>query len=281
MAKYKTGLKPFDPVKQARFKTAEQYGFAFPAAIYPIDRTGGLKDLGMTGNGPDSTVTLKSANPDIDLTQGSGDCGPSDVPAHANMVSAALDGLPVPPNTMTSDQVLTLYYTYQAQLAGVKWTPGTPVPDGLDNGVDIGDWLLWLFNGNIIAGFVALQLNQVDLALAAGFKVTAGWSLPTDVNAFEEAFDNGTVATISPSDPPNPQEGHCMGFGLVESPAGITKLRTWGGLISVSPELRQGCLQCAFAVLTHQDIENPKIPTDELIADLKAMGGHSPKVPTP
>jgi hypothetical protein len=204
------GLLRFDPEKHARFKSAADYGFTFPEPTYPIDRTGGLQGTGMDGNGPDDTVTLESADPSIDLKQGSGDCGPCGVPAHANMLSAAMRGLPLGPNTMTSDQVLILYYTYQAELAGIEWDPTQPVPDGLDNGVDLGDWLLWLLEHDLIEAFLVLTTAEVDAALALFGVVVGGWIL-TDQT--DQDFENGTIATVGEGNMPDPNDGHCFAPG--------------------------------------------------------------------
>ena len=52
---FQRGLLPFNPEKHARFKTAADYGFVWPTPVYPIDRSGGITDFGMGGNGPDPT----------------------------------------------------------------------------------------------------------------------------------------------------------------------------------------------------------------------------------
>jgi hypothetical protein len=282
MSKYKKGLHPFNEEKHQRFATAASLGYSFPSPTYPIDKTAGLTELGMDGNGPDTTVTLVSEDASINLQDGSGNCAVCEAPAHIDLVSAALAGLPTIPNRLTSDQTLTVYYLYQAAQAGVEWKPGTPIPAGLDVGCDLGDLLLWLFRNNAelkaqglagVEGFVALDLSEVDAALSEFNTVIAGWILPTDIDAFEVAFDNGAEATISASDPPNPNEGHCMGICFVKNVGDVNKLRTWGGLILVSPEFREGCLQQAFLVLTEQEAEAKNFPFSAAVAALTALGG--------
>ena len=139
------GLLPFDPEKHARFASAASLGFTFPVPAYPVTRTEGITDWGMGGNGPDPTLTANGGQP-------VGDCGPCACPMHADMLTAVLAGLPLGQNTMTSDQVVDLYFQYT---------------DGQDTGVDLGDWLLWLFQQHLIEGFVKIDLSDLDAA--------AGW----------------------------------------------------------------------------------------------------------
>ena len=103
MSEYRYGLLPFDPEKHARFNNAQWYGFTFDTPTYPIDKTGGITDWGMGGNGPDPTLTANGGQP-------VGDCGPCACPMHADMLTAVLAGLPLGQNTMTSDQVVDLYF---------------------------------------------------------------------------------------------------------------------------------------------------------------------------
>jgi hypothetical protein len=245
------GLLPFDPLKHARFKTARAYGFALPSPTYPINKNPtGITDWGMGGNGPDPSLTITTPNgPGAPV----GDCGPCGVPFHADMLTAAILG--VKWTAMTSNQVVQLYLEYTG---------------GQDTGVDLGDWLLWLFNKGLIEGFLKLELTEVDAALDTFDVVVGGWILTDNT---DQEFGQGIPFDVSADFPPDPSEGHCMDFEGVVSAGGDTELITWGGSASCTPKFREQCLQQAFAVVTRPQVEAQGGDFDALIADLKALGG--------
>ena len=117
---FKRGLHPFSAEKHARFKSAAEYGFTFTPPTYPIDKTSGLTAWGMDGNGPDPNLSGPFAE---FLSTGVGDCGPCAVPAHADMLIAALTGQPVSTFTLSANALLTLYFMYEAEQAGSTWKP--------------------------------------------------------------------------------------------------------------------------------------------------------------
>lgn len=267
------GLKPLDPAKHARFKTAADYGFLLPAPTYPIDRTGGITDYGMDGNGPDPTLTVNGGQP-------VGDCGVCAVPAHADMITAALGGSTEA--GMTADQVVDLYFTYEAETTGSAWRPpktgAWTAPDGLDQGVDLGDWLLWLFHNQWIEGFVKLELSQIDAALALFDVVVVGVSLNDQADAQVEA---GQPWDVGPGDGPDQNDGHAILMMGAQSADGPFTWCTWGQAQPSTLAWKQQCPQQAFAVLTRDQAESKAFPFAQLETDLQNLGGTVSDAPTP
>ena len=267
------GLKPFDPAKHARFKTGDEYGWAWPPVSYPLDRTGGLAAFGMDGNGPDPTLTVNGGQP-------VGDCGVAAY-AHTRMTTAAICGEDVAANTMTSNDVVTLYAIYSAIAAGSSWRPeGTDwvMPAELDQGVDLGDWLLYLFQQKLIPGFVKLDLSTVDEALTAGFAVILGVVLNTQA---DNQFGNGQPWDVGPGDQPDPNEGHAIQYLGAASPSGPFQAGTWGAIQPFTLAWKQACLQQAFALVTPEQAAAAAFPFDALVADLHALGGTAEPTPAP
>lgn len=286
MTELRRGLNPFDPEKHARFATVEAVGFSLPAPTYPIDRTEGIKDWGMDGNGPDPSLTVNGGQP-------VGDCGVCAVPAHSGMLTAVLVGLDLATSTMSADNVVTLYFSYEAQKAGVSWRPPQPgvawtqadidEASQLDLGVDLGDWLLWLFHAGFIEGFVALPLEQLDAGLAFFNVVVVGGAL--NPNA-DQQFSNGQPFDVGPGDEPDPQEGHATLYLATDGPGGTTrKWCTWGATWDSTPAWAQpfpaGYPQQAFAVVTRQEAEAKGFLSqfEAAVAALHELGGTA--VPTP
>lgn len=245
---YRRGLLPLDPVKHARFKTAADYGYTLPSPTYPIDRTEGITAWGIDGNGPDPTLTVNNGQP-------VGDCGPCAVPAHSGMLTAVLTGLPLAANTMTSDQVVDLYFSYTG---------------GQDTGVDIGDWLLWLYQQGLIEGFLKLELAEMDAALATFDVVITGVDLNPDADG---QFSDGQPWDVGPGDEPDPDDGHAILYLVAQSASGPYAWCTWGAIQPSTLAWKQGCVTQAFAVLTRQQAEGVGFPFAALDADLKALGG--------
>lgn len=272
--RFQRGLLPFDPAKHARFKTAAKYGFSWPTPTYPIDKSGGVTSFGMGGNGPDPTLTVNGGNP-------VGDCGPNAVPKNVNLTTAALLGLP--PVGFTSNQIVRIYFTYQAEQAGISWRPPTvgtewTPPAGLDVGVTLGDWLLWLFKNGYIEGFVALELAETDAALALADAVVAGVNLNPQADTQAES---GNAWDVGPGDESDPTDGHAIELLSVAALGGPTTWATWGMTVRATPRWRAACVQQAFAVLTRAQAEKVGFPFDTLLDDLRAAGGTVIADPTP
>lgn len=245
---FQRGLHPLNEEKHARFKFAADYGFTFPSFTYPIDKSGGITDYGMDGNGPDPTLTVNGGNP-------VGDCGVCAVPAHANMIDAVLAGLSLSEYTMTSNEVVNLYFEYTG---------------GKDVGVDLGDWLLWLFNKGLIKGFVKLQLSEMDAALALGLIVVVGVNL--NPNA-DEQVNAGIPWSVGPGDEPDPEDGHAI-LRMAVNMTRLVKWCTWGQGQWSTEAWDQACPQQAFGVVTNPDVLTSNgFPYEALLADLTALGG--------
>ena len=272
MPTYKRGLLPFNPEKHDRFKTAREYGFEWPTITYPIDKSGGITSFGMGGNGPDSTLTVNGGQP-------CGDCGPNAAPKNVDQTTAVIAAVNY--TALTSNQIVTLYFTYQAIQAGISWRPPatdnwTP-PSGLDVGVDLGDWLLWLYQNKHIEGFLRLSLDEMDAALQTFDAVVVGVILTPDA---DEQFP-GTW-TVGPGNEPDPSDGHAIQRLACESPTGTRKWATWGGVQMSTEAWEKDCVQQAFAVLTQQQAEGVGFPFAALDADMQALGGTVvPVTPTP
>jgi hypothetical protein len=260
------GLLPFDPAKHARFHSLAHYGLLLPAPAYPIDRTESAaipaNGWGMDGNGPDPTLTVNNGQP-------VGNCGVCAVPAHANMLTAALCGEPLAANTMTSDQVVTLYFKYTG---------------GQDTGVDLGDWLLWLFQQGLIEGFVKLTASEADAALEHFDVVVTGVNLNPQA---DQQCEDGQPWDVGSGDEPDPNDGHAILYVYAESATGQREYVTWGQIQPATYAWYQACPQQYFAVLTRQQAEAANFPFDQLVADLTALGGTAvtpsspPPTPTP
>jgi len=258
MTTFQRGLLPFDPEKHARFATIEDVGFTLVPAVYPIVKTEGITNWGMMGNGPDPTLTVNGGQP-------VGDCGVAAVPGHANMLTAVLVGLSLAANTMTSDQIVTLYFEYTG---------------GQDTGVDLGDWLLWLFQKGIIEGFVAIPLGQMDAALQFFDVIVAGVDLNPQADA---QVSNGLQWDVGPGDEPDPEEGHAILYESAQSLTGPFGWITWGQIQLSTLAWKQACPRQAFAVVTKQEAEAKGFTAqfDALTAALRALGGTVVPTPTP
>ena len=275
------GLLPINQELHAQLPSATALGFNWPAPTYPIDKTGGMTQWGMMGNGPDSTLTVNGGQP-------VGDCGVAAVPGHANMVAAIATAQAVAPDTMTSNQIVTLYFTYQAELAGIAWRPPTDgsdwtAPDGLDQGVDLGAWLLWLFQQGIIEGFVKLDPSHIDAALTLGLVVVVGVDLTPSA---DQEFGNGQTWDVGPGNQPDPSAGHAILKVKAATPSGPDGYLTWGAEQGATRAWTEACVQQAYGVAPDPDAaaaaEAAGFPYQAILAALRALGGTvAPASPQP
>jgi hypothetical protein len=219
----------------------------------------------MLGNGPDPTLTVNGGNP-------MGDCGIAGY-LHTGQMAAGIWNEPIP--SITANEAATLYFTYEAIEAGISWRPPNTndwvPPAGLDQGVDLGDFLLWLFQQGNIDGFVALQFSEVDAALAQFDSVICGWIL-TDQT--DQDFSTNTVADVGPGNEPDPSDGHCMPL-MYATVTGLSQTNTWGGGLYITQAYRNACLQQAFAIITKEAAQAHGFPLEANEADLKALGGQA------
>jgi hypothetical protein len=80
----------------------------------------------MDGNGPDPTLTVNGGRP-------VGDCAVAAMPAHANMITAVMAGLALAENSMTSNEVVTLYFALPPPVTGSRppdWTSASTLGTG-------------------------------------------------------------------------------------------------------------------------------------------------------
>ena len=283
---YRRGLKPFDPAKHAALPSLADLGTAYtwPTPVYPLDKSGGVTSFGMGGNGPDPTLSIQGGP--------FGDCGPNAVPKNANQATAGVLGLGY--TALTSDQIVTLYFIFQAQQAGISWRPptggGWTPPPGLDVGVDLGEWLTWLATHDIeglpvpvgsglIGGFVKLDLAEMDAALEAGFAVVVGVIL---TNEADQQFP-GTW-TLAPGEQPNPDDGHAIERLGAQAADGPKAYATWGGVQLATDPWDKACVQQAFGVYTIEQAIDPAFPRAAMVSAIEALGGTvatTPPGPTP
>jgi hypothetical protein len=138
----------------------------------------------------------------------------------------------------------------------------------LDVGVDLGDWLLWLFNQGLVKGFVKIQLADLDASLQAFDVVIVGVILNPDA---DEQFENGQAWDVGPGDEPDPQDGHAVLYLKAATPTGPFVWCSWGQQQPSTLAWKNACLQQAFAVVTDPDAVASFYP--QLVADLKALKG--------
>lgn len=267
MSQLLRGLKPLDHEKHARILTAAEFGFEWPTPTYPIDKSGGITDLGMGGNGPDPTLTVNKGRP-------MGDCGPNAAPKNVNQTTAALGSVPY--TAMTSNEVATLYATYEAEQAGITWRPtgdDWELPEGLDEGVEANDWVMWLFKNSYIKAFVKVPIHELEAALFTASAVIVAVSLNPDA---DEQCENGETWDISPGDEPDPEMGHFITLGYAGSVTGPFKWGTWGQWQESTLRWREKCPKQAFAIITEEDAAAANFPMAQVVAYLKALGGEVP-----
>jgi hypothetical protein len=172
------------------------------------------------------------------------------------MITAILAGLDATQYKMTSDEIVNLYFEYTG---------------GQDVGVDLGDWLLWLFGKGLIKGFVKLQLSEMDAALSLGLVVVVGVNLNPQAYA---QVQNGQPWDVSPGDEPDPQDGHAIDYIKAESATGSRTWASWGQQVESTYAWYQACPQQAFGVITDPDfLEKNGFPVATLVADLTALRG--------
>lgn len=266
--KYGRGLHPLDPHKLAQIKTAAEHGFAWPTPLYPIDLTGAVRDLGMGGNGPDTTQTIPGGP--------FGDCGPNAGPKNVDQCTAAMYHLDEV--VWTTDRTIRLYFLYQAMAAGITWRPPAAGVEWtqadqdqaaqLDLGVDAVDWLVWLAThdeeGNVAAvgdglieAFVKVLPNELEAAAYTARAVMVAVSLNDQADAQFDAWQAGTNPAgwdVGPGDEADPSEGHFIILGEAKSPSGPYSWGSWAAFVPSTYAWRKACVQVGFAVLTKEDV---------------------------
>ena len=218
------------PALRLPIRWVHEYG-ALPVPTYPIDTSGGITDWGMLGN------------------DHMGDCGEAGQ-LHYRMAGAAHAGVPVP--AFTTEQAVTEYLTYT---------------DGIDSGVCLGQFLLWLYQRGEIRGFAPVDISDrgaADAALAAFGALYCGVHLtPADQSLFQ---DHAPWTGESP----DPSMGHCI--VQVGATGTVDSYVTWGAVQEASTGWTAACREEAWVVLTAEEQMAPEAYA-ALKADLDALPG--------
>jgi hypothetical protein len=252
------------PVKPAGERFAIGYVHQYltqplPAPVYPVDVSGGIKDWGMLGNGPDPTC---ETHPD-----GVGDCTFAGR-EHAKRAKAAA-GHEIE-QWETSDSLVAEYFAYD---------------HGRDIGAVIADLLLaWYLAGKILA-FAPVDHTDpaaVDSAMAAFHGAYCGVDLTDDA---DELFQEVKPWTVAGGQQPDPSEGHCiLKVGADIAVLGSDTWVTWGALQKSTPEWATACLREAWVIITAEDAAAANLDIAALRADIDALhgtGGNEAPAPAP
>ncbi|HEY5024716.1 MAG TPA: hypothetical protein VII76_07050 [Acidimicrobiales bacterium] len=210
---------------------------------YPVDVTAGIADDAwlMLDNGPDPTCTVDTPN---GVGQAVGNCGPCGY-AHDTMVAAML-GHVLGVDAPTANAIVALYLKYTG---------------GQDVGVNVAQFLLWLFHQGLILGFGPVALDrivqmvvQLQRGLILGVNLTDQDQTRFDQTPPEPWTTNGGQWT------PDMSDGHVV-YGPVRANAdGSGDLVSWG---FAQPYLKDwiaaqsagGCVEEAWGIVTHEDLK--------------------------
>jgi hypothetical protein len=243
------GLRGRLPVKPEgqRFalKWADQYLAQVPAPSYPIDVAGGITDFGMLGNDQ------------------YGDCGEAGI-RHVEMTTAVAAGQPVP--SFTTQEAVSEYLTYTG---------------GQDVGVNLADFLLYLFKKGRIKAFAPVDHTNVAMAdslMQIFGGLYCGVSLTDDA---EQLFNSDQEWTTAHGERPDQNEGHCIEKVRADGTANDTYV-TWGALQKATDAWSKACTEEIWVVATTEEQAAAFDP--QLLADIQALGGTGGQplpVPTP
>lgn len=247
---------------------------------YPLDLTGGIKTYPMWGNGPDPTLTIDDAE---GVGQPVGDCHKA---GGANC--SYIDGNPL---SLTANIVVGNYDIYEAFVQGV------PLGQEQDEGVIMSDALVWELThdwaGNvvplgqgIVAAVVPVQRATVPATMQKYRKpLLMGVNL---TNADQKTFPKWSA---SPSNPPNPQEGHVVVLALLRSaptvpgnvfgPAGPI---SWQQVVDADEPWMNECPEEWWMPVTPSDRDKMGAAAyDTLVAQMSTLPGFqgAPVAPAP
>ena len=168
-----------------------------------------------------------------------GDCGPAAY-GHETMLSG---GVP------TTAEIEQLYLTYTG---------------GQDVGVNLADFLLWLFQQGKIEGFAPVE-SGTEFQVMDGLKrgIYIGVNL-TDADMGN--FNNGLPWVAGT---PDPNEGHCVLVVKADDPNGNITLVTWGADQIVEHGWYEGCTEERWVFLTKEDLTDAGYAA--MYADLAAL----------
>lgn len=177
-----------------------------------------------------------------------GDCVPAAV-AHDRMLAGAAP---------TAQEVEDLYLAYD---------------NGVDEGVVIADFLLYLFQKGLIEGFAPVAPSTVDTIMAEFNRgILLGVSLTDDAEQLftdEQPWGSGSLT-------PDPNEGHGILLVKSQSASGPKTVVTWGADQEYTLAWGQACVDEAWAIVTKDDMGDAAYAA--LLADLSALP-HATDVP--
>jgi hypothetical protein len=216
-----------------------------PAAVYPVDVSGGVTDWQMLGNGPDPTC---SSHPD-----GVGDCTFAGR-QHYRMAKAAAG-----------------HESEQWESANVLVAEYLKYDHGQDMGANIADLLLhWYRSGKILA-FAPVdhtRPDRVDAAMQAFHGAYVGVDLTSDADSL---FEQHKPWTLSDGQRPDPREGHCI--VKVAADSDTDTWITWGGAQKSTKPWTAACLEEAWVIITQEDVDNTSLDIAALRAAIDALHG--------
>jgi hypothetical protein len=222
---------------------AEYATLPLPAAVYPVDVTGGIAAWGMDGNDE------------------YGDCAWA-AREHYKMAKAAAGH--ETEAFETADALVAEYLAYD---------------HGQDIGANLADVLLSWYKAGKILGFAPVDHTDpaaVDAAVQAFHGCYAGVSLTGDAN---DLFGQGKPWTVADGQQPDPNDGHCIvkvGAGQAGSggpPFEPDTWVTWGALQRSSQEWTAACLDEAWVIITQEDAAAASLDIAALRADIDALHG--------
>jgi hypothetical protein len=258
--KHKLGRKPGVSELGSQFKLSKYaVGGVLPAYNGNDNFLGSFTDWGMLGNGPDPLVTNQGSG-----FEGVGDCGVA-ADFHKAQSDAQLAGEPIPAVTSAvSNALVAEYLAYD---------------DGVDNGVDLGQWLLYRTK-HTLAGLPKLggfaQVDDFTQGYQAAFHTFGGLYVGIMVN--------NEMMNASEADPPQPWSstatdwigGHCV-IHLERNAEKGTAI-TWGmEQIFTWPNWR-ATREEAYVIFTEEMVNAPGgvfngVNVVQLSADIKALNG--------
>lgn len=239
------------PVKPPAERFPIQYLSAYlttplPAAVYPVDVSGGISDWGMLGNGPDPTCTTHP--------NGVGDCTFAGR-QHYRMAKAADEQ-----ETETwesSNDLVAEYLTYD---------------HGQDQGAQIADLLLYWYKAGTILAFAPVDHTKpadVDAGMQAFHGAYVGVNLTDDA---DQLFEQGQPWTVANGEQPDANEGHCI-VKVGADGSQYDMWVTWGASQKSTLGWTTACLDEAWVIITQEDATANNVNVAQLRADIDALHG--------
>ena len=140
-----------------------------------------------------------------------------------------------------------------------------------------------MYQQGYIDAFAPVQLNRVDAVMAQTQRpiIFGGALTDTDQQNFE--LTPPVVWSSGPSNPSNPQNGHCYLRIKKAAAVGNATIVTWGDEQEVDPSWQAACDQEAWLILTKDDQQEVgPVVWGQIIADLDALpAAHGIPVPAP